>query len=361
MSDAAWYYSNDGQRIGPVSLGELRRLTARGRIRPDELIWCEGWADWRPASDVQELKDDSAISDPGPKTPYEANHGISVRPDPPAHFLDILLDALRALFPQADFAETARLMAEFGRYSLYAAMLIWAVHFGIWAIKVDSLNLLFIGIGGSLGGLALQYSGVRLSQALPRLIRSIPTRISSTAFFDSLAVFFLIGGVVGLVALTLMSIRFESPGLLCVGVVLFFGLEQLALYALRPEAMNIRVAEDASGGEEAIAIISFFFLLPLRSVPLIFGVGTAVGAVGLLACLLLTLRGGESATMAADYTEIAGAVTLGTAALPLLAYVYFIFNYLSVDLIRSILIIPSKLDGLSGGRQNPGDSPSAGG
>jgi hypothetical protein len=353
MSDSGWFYSNDGRRLGPVPYAELRRQANQGSIGPEDLIWNEGWSDWRPASQVEELKAD-LTKEPGPVNEV-ISAGVPVRLDPPSHFLDQLLDALRALFPQADFAETARLMAAFGRYSLYAAMLIGLAFSAIRAIKIDSLDVLFLGMGGVLVGLALQYAAVRLSQAVPGLIRATPTRMSSTAFLDSFAVILLIVGVVGLATSTLVSIRQESLNIFLIGVGLFLGSEQLALYCLRPGAMNIRITEDASCGEEAIGIISFFLMLPLRFVPTVFGVGTAVGTVGLLACLVLTLKGGESTTMAMDFAPAAVVVILGSAAFPLATYIYFIFYYLFIDVIRSILVLPSKLDRLSEGRQTTQD------
>ena len=65
---------------------------------------------------------------------------------------------------------SARILVEFGRYSLYAAMLIGMTLSILRAIKVDSLDVDFFGLGSVLAALALQYGAVRLTHAIPRLI-----------------------------------------------------------------------------------------------------------------------------------------------------------------------------------------------
>lgn len=52
---ADWYYSNNGERVGPIDSKELRRLAGERAIAPDTLIWREGLPNWVPASKVQTL------------------------------------------------------------------------------------------------------------------------------------------------------------------------------------------------------------------------------------------------------------------------------------------------------------------
>ena len=55
MSEPFWYYARGGQQIGPIPLAELRRRATVGELRPDDLVWCEGWPNWVAARDVDEL------------------------------------------------------------------------------------------------------------------------------------------------------------------------------------------------------------------------------------------------------------------------------------------------------------------
>ncbi len=50
-----WFYTKDGQRVGPVSLEELQTLAASGGLQPSDMVWKQGMAQWTPAVSVSEL------------------------------------------------------------------------------------------------------------------------------------------------------------------------------------------------------------------------------------------------------------------------------------------------------------------
>jgi|GEM_PF-5809644 len=52
---AEWHYSKDGQEHGPVSASDLKNLAKSGDLLPSDLIWKEGMAEWKPASNVKGL------------------------------------------------------------------------------------------------------------------------------------------------------------------------------------------------------------------------------------------------------------------------------------------------------------------
>jgi hypothetical protein len=45
-----WYLARDGQQHGPVSEAELKKIIELGYLKPTDLVWRQGWADWQPAS-----------------------------------------------------------------------------------------------------------------------------------------------------------------------------------------------------------------------------------------------------------------------------------------------------------------------
>ena len=45
-----WFYSSNGQQLGPVEEAQIRSLFAGGRIKPEDLVWAEGMPQWIPAS-----------------------------------------------------------------------------------------------------------------------------------------------------------------------------------------------------------------------------------------------------------------------------------------------------------------------
>lgn len=47
-----WHCSVGGQQYGPVGDDELRAWAAEGRLKPTDLVWTEGMAEWAPAGSV---------------------------------------------------------------------------------------------------------------------------------------------------------------------------------------------------------------------------------------------------------------------------------------------------------------------
>ena len=45
-----WYYSENGERRGPISEAELLEFSQSGKVLVDTLVWRDGWTDWRPFS-----------------------------------------------------------------------------------------------------------------------------------------------------------------------------------------------------------------------------------------------------------------------------------------------------------------------
>lgn len=70
-----WYFAHEGRRQGPVPVFELEQLAERGEFDPQhDLVWREGMAEWRPASEFPELEFHfrSDPEDGFPEDPYAA-------------------------------------------------------------------------------------------------------------------------------------------------------------------------------------------------------------------------------------------------------------------------------------------------
>lgn len=48
-SQPQWYLARDGQQYGPLSEPELAKFIELGHLQPTDLLWREGFPDWRPA------------------------------------------------------------------------------------------------------------------------------------------------------------------------------------------------------------------------------------------------------------------------------------------------------------------------
>jgi hypothetical protein len=50
-----WFYTKDGEQLGPVSSKQPKQLAASGELLPSDLVWKEGAPDWKPASIIKGL------------------------------------------------------------------------------------------------------------------------------------------------------------------------------------------------------------------------------------------------------------------------------------------------------------------
>jgi Interferon-induced transmembrane protein/GYF domain 2 len=64
-----WYFSKNGTQLGPVSIDELKSKLASGEISTTDMVWREGFPDWRKAAEISELFSSPAISSPVLQTP----------------------------------------------------------------------------------------------------------------------------------------------------------------------------------------------------------------------------------------------------------------------------------------------------
>ncbi len=74
-----WYYAIAGQQYGPISDRELHDLAGDGSLRPDHLVWRDGFSDWQPAGSIPGLF--VGVPPVGPDEPPEARLD-DIQPDP---------------------------------------------------------------------------------------------------------------------------------------------------------------------------------------------------------------------------------------------------------------------------------------
>lgn len=64
-----WFYTREGERLGPVTLVELRTKAQEGGLNPRlDLVWTEGMADWKPAGEIEGLFERRTVVAPPPLT-----------------------------------------------------------------------------------------------------------------------------------------------------------------------------------------------------------------------------------------------------------------------------------------------------
>jgi len=67
----AWFYSREGEPLGPVSLAELRAMAMAGTLNPRrDLVWTPGMAEWRAAGEIADLFEHGVSEAPPLANPY---------------------------------------------------------------------------------------------------------------------------------------------------------------------------------------------------------------------------------------------------------------------------------------------------
>ena len=51
----SWYYASGGQQQGPVDNVQFEAMVQAGQIKPGDLVWQEGMANWQPLSSVRPM------------------------------------------------------------------------------------------------------------------------------------------------------------------------------------------------------------------------------------------------------------------------------------------------------------------
>ncbi|WP_176000739.1 DUF4339 domain-containing protein [Burkholderia vietnamiensis] len=107
-----WHYEKDGQRLGPVSNDEMRRLIQERVIPLGTLVWTQGFVDWRTLADT-ELATHLETSSMPPVLPTMKISNAVVWVLALAPIIGLMLQAMigGALAPTDDMAELAGQMA----------------------------------------------------------------------------------------------------------------------------------------------------------------------------------------------------------------------------------------------------------
>lgn len=183
------------------------------------------------------------------------------------------------------------------------------------------------------------------------IIASSRCRISSLNIFSIMVLFFQVMAIVSFIGGIYMAFNFKYFLFLVYGVIgaIFFFL--LALYNSVPEEFAVVQDENASAGEDFTAITTFAIKVSLRLIPIIIFVVPIIGIVNCIPEIFTSYvqSSGDSnyldiGSMIASMTMLGGFLLVGL--IPLIAYIYYLISYVSLDIIRALLSLPQKLDEL---------------
>jgi|GEM_PF-5227821 len=356
--EAQWYYSLDGKQLGPVPQSEVVQMLSIGAMNSHDLVWTEGMNEWQPSADRLEFAN-SATAKSRKSSPAHAAEESGSSNVPP-HFLDYLLSGIRNGLNESSIRSLERIPIEIGRWAVYFAILLSLVLYSFLGVKSGYPLFSLLGIGMALIFLANQYGAIKILGAMSLSLRSNPQRMSSTAFLDLLAVSFVAQGVVALCAGVCVSVLLKLHFVLLIGIAVFLLLVPMAFVLLNPRALAITINKRASVAEDALSIVTFVCMLPVRFALPAFAVGALIGDVGTIVmfCLLMGHKEVDrDFFLSMEWTQNFLAVVQTSTSIPFFAYLYYVLASLSISLVQAILSIPGKLDDVA--KQIPGVSNAA--
>lgn len=95
-----WYVAVDGKSMGPYSLDQIKTGLASGQYADQTMVWRDGFSDWVPAAQVQELQGPAVQVPPpvGSKQAHEIDYEIIGRE---MQFVEIELDTNESVVSEA--------------------------------------------------------------------------------------------------------------------------------------------------------------------------------------------------------------------------------------------------------------------
>src|SRR5262245_45348707 len=165
-SQHQWYLAREGQQYGPLSDPELAKFVELGHLQPTDLLWREGFPDWRPALSVFPTsaaaaagRKDAPTAPPGGAKPIAAPSIDAMRPGAEA------VDAgKRAVADGDDDLEPRRrsLKGWLKRFFLIAVILAGAAFAYLWRADLGKLVGAFGAFSPSSGLAATDRNGIDL-------------------------------------------------------------------------------------------------------------------------------------------------------------------------------------------------------
>ena len=259
---------------------------------------------------------------------------------------DGLLGIFRNMFAGDGVVKLGRVFAKIGLWSMFGLIAVVAGFQFYVAVEYDRAGLIWTGVGALLVGLVLQYIAARFMRVADRLIDASPSHLTNTAILDTIGLLSLICGIISLVQGIAQAIDAENIDTVWPGVLQFVAFIAIAAVALNPASVNTHESQTANAGEEAIGIVGFFLKLMLRTAPILFGISVVV----------LTLAGAYHFIMfASEENQHVNGMKMGevmldgllAAAIPLGAYLLFVFGHLMIDLMRGTLSLLTIRDRLT--------------
>jgi hypothetical protein len=263
-----------------------------------------------------------------------------------ALWIDQLLGKLKSGYFADFFDKNEKWLTKYGLYGLYLLALLGLLASIVFPIRYEGFpwqRSLGMGIVWFLTCIVAHYIAYKLLPALGKIIKATPTKLSSYAFLECLAMIFGILGIISLLGGLYLWAKTSSFDSFLVGLLLFIACEYVFALCINPKLLNIEEDKQTTAGQEFIGLLSFAMKGFLRLIPIVFGAGVILGVFDVSELLFKKFEYmGEVIEKCLQIARLGFVVIL-----PLIAYVLFLAYYFMIDLANAVLSVPAKLDALS--------------
>lgn len=273
---------------------------------------------------------------------FQNQDEVSVTPGKPLLFVNRffhwIFDQLTALNwgrKIIEFAPNATIYIGFACYGLALFCLTFGI---VQSIHFRALSFLWTGLGLAAASLVAPFFAEKLIGGTYQTIRSFATKLPSMNFLHSLAALFLILAIAALLAG--FAVGQVMTILIGAGVSVLSGI--IAVLTLSPDSLSITIEPaQTSPAEELIAVLTCFLKAIVSLISYVWGVLVLIAFIMAIRALF-TGNPFDALANGMILTLFVVAVTL----LPLASYLFVLLYLFTIDVVRSILAIPDKLDQL---------------
>ncbi len=252
-------------------------------------------------------------------------------------FIDQKLDQLRHILTIGLFEKVEKFFIVVAEIATPLAAVLGSLIALVLAIKTDSLQIFLASFAWVFTLVICYYIGGKLQNACHKTLESNPSSIGNQEYLDVVTVLNLIGAAASLLAGIYFAVKFSYLQAFVIG----FGIALLLTYSawltLQPALLTTYVQESSSAGLDAIAILILANKIYLRSNKIIFGLLTAIGTVLLVQALFNSFGEPYEILMGGFQGLLGFILVIAGLTAPFACYVLFVFSYMLLDVMRSML------------------------
>ncbi len=252
-------------------------------------------------------------------------------------FIDQKLDQLRHILTIGLFEKVEKFFIVVAEIATPLAAVLGSLIALVLAIKTDSLQIFLTSFAWIFTLVICYYIGGKLQNACHKTLESNPSSIGNQEYLDVVTVLNLIGAAASLLAGVYFAVKFSYLQAFVIG----FGIALLLTYSawltLQPALLTTYVQESSSAGLDAIAILVLANKIYLRSNKIIFGLLTAIGTVLLVQALFNSFGEPYEILMGGFQGLLGFILVIAGLTAPFACYVLFVFSYMLLDVMRSML------------------------